>query len=501
MHVMDRRGSGILLHVTSLSSPFGIGDFGAEAYRFVDFLKQAKQSYWQILPLGAVSSDYNPSPYHIISAFAFNKFLISPELMVKEGLLNKADLDPAPGFSRERVDYKPVIAYKKKLFHKAICRFRKQKNKDEYEKFCSENSSWIDDFALFVVLKSHFRRRVWNGWPSDVRDRKREALELLGKDLQAETEIEKFLQFIFFKQWVSLKNYCHEQGIHIIGDMPIYVDYDSVDCWTRPDIFKLDKNKKPIAVSGVPPDYFSRTGQLWGNPIYRWDVLKKRKYDWWIQRIEQNLKIYDIVRVDHFRGFVGYWEVPAAHRTAIRGKWIKAPALDFFNQLNKKFRFLPIIAEDLGTITPDVKEVMHHFRFPGMKVLLFALGEDYPMHPYLPHTYEKNYVVYTGTHDNNTVKGWFEGEAKPEDKMRLFRYLGQEVSAEEVNWAFIRLAMMSVANTAIIPIQDVLGSGKETRMNKPATKRGNWQWRLLSEQMTSSLARKLSKMTEIYGRG
>lgn len=497
---MKRRGSGILLHVTSLPSPYGIGDFGSEAHRFVDFLAEAKQNFWQILPLNPIDPAFNNSPYHSISAFAYNKLLISPELMVQEGLLKREDVNPVPPFPKEAVDYEEVIAYKKKLFHKALERFKKIKNNREYEEFCSENSSWLEDFSLFVVLKGHFQGLGWNEWPFEIRERQSEAIQALRKERHDKIEMEKFLQYIFIKQWFLLKRYCRQKGINIIGDMPIYVDYDSVDLWTRPELFKLDKNKRPYVVSGVPPDYFSETGQLWGNPIYSWDVLKKRGYDWWIQRIEHNLKIFDIIRVDHFRGFVGYWEVPATENTALNGKWIEAPAVDFFNQLNKRFRYLPIIAEDLGTITPDVREVMHRFEFPGMKVLLFAFGEDNALHPYLPHTYEKNYVVYTGTHDNNTVRGWFEKEAKPEDKRRLFRYLGRKVSKRKVHWEFIRLAMLSVADTAIIPMQDALGLGEKARMNRPATIKGNWKWRLLPEQITSSLKAKLLEITETCGR-
>jgi 4-alpha-glucanotransferase len=497
--MVRKRASGILLHVTSLPSSYGIGDFGSGAYRFVDFLSQAKQSYWQILPLKAINSPFDSSPYRIISAFAYNKFLISPELLIREGMLNKNDVHPIPRFPKGKTNYKDVIPYKKKLFHKAFEHFKKRKDIDKYEKFCSENSSWLEDFAIFMAIKAHFKGRVWSRWPVELRDRQPEAIQSLKKDLHDEIEIHKFLQYVFIKQWLLLKSYCYGKGIRIIGDMPIYVDYDSVDCWTHPDIFKLDKNKRPCAVSGVPPDYFSKTGQLWGNPLYRWDVLKKKGYDWWIRRIENDIKLYDIVRIDHFRGFVGYWEVPAKEKTAVKGKWVKAPALDFFNQLNKRFHRLSIIVEDLGFITPDVKKVIEHFAFPRMKVLLFAFGNN-PMHPYLPHTYEKNCVVYTGTHDNNTVRGWLKREAKREDKRRVFRYLGRKVSEQEIHWEFIRLAMLSVANMVIIPMQDVLGLGEEARMNRPATSKGNWQWRLLPEQIKSSLAEKLLEITEVYGR-
>jgi len=497
---MKKRTSGILLHVTSLPSSYGIGDFGSDAYKFVDFLSKAKQSFWQILPLSAMNSPFDSSPYNIISAFAYNTFLISPELLIHEGLLNKKDVYPIPRFPKGKTNYKDVIPYKKKLFRTAFERFKKRKDRDEYEKFSTENSSWLEDFALFKALKTHFKGRVWSEWPIEARDRKPEAMRSLIKDLHDEIEMEKFLQYIFIQQWSLLKYYCHEKGIRIIGDMPIYVGHDSVDCWTHPGIFKLDKNKRPSAVSGVPPGYFSKTGQLWGNPVYRWDILKEKKYDWWVKRVEHNFKLYDLVRIDHFRGFVGYWEVPATKKTAVKGKWVKAPALDFFNRLKNRFRRLPMIVEDLGLITPDVRKVVEHFAFPGMKVLLFAFGEDYPTNPHLPHTYEKNCVVYTGTHDNNTVRGWFRTEARNENKRRVLDYLGRKVSEQEIHWEFIRLAMMSVGNMVIIPMQDVLGLGEEARMNRPATRKGNWKWRLLPEQLTSSLAEKLSDITENYGR-
>jgi 4-alpha-glucanotransferase len=497
---MKKRASGILLHITSVPSPYGIGDFGSEAYRFADFLSKAKQRFWQILPLSAMNSPFDSSPYHIISAFASNTLLISPELLIHEGLLNKKDVDPIPYFPQGRTDYKAAISYKKRLFRIAFEHFRKRKDRDEFEKFCTENSSWLEDFALFKAVKANFGEKVWSKWPIKVRDRNPEVVRSLVKDLHYEIQMEKFLQYIFVQQWSLLKYYCHEKGIRIIGDMPIYVDYDSADCWIHPDLFKLDKNKRPYAVSGVPPDYFSKKGQLWGNPIYRWDVLKDKKYDWWIKRIDHNFKLFDLVRIDHFRGFVGYWEVPAIKKTAVKGKWLKAPAMDFFNRVKKRFRRLPIIVEDLGFITPDVRKIVEHFAFPGMKVLLFAFGKNNPMHSYLPHTYEKNCVVYTGTHDNNTARGWFKSEARNEDKIRLFRYLGREVSIEEIHWEIIRLAMMSVANTVIIPMQDVLGLGEEARMNRPATRKGNWQWRLLPELLTSSLADQLLAVTKTYGR-
>jgi len=494
---MNKRRSGLLLHLTSLPSRYGIGDLGPGAYRFADFLAEAKQEMWQILPLNPIDPAYGNSPYHSISAFASNDLLISPDLMAEEGWLTKNELKSPPDFPPKRVDFGRVIVYKKGIFRRAFERFRPGW---EYEEFCAENASWLEDFALFAVLKEKFRGEVWSDWEPAVRDREPQALESLKEKYREDIERKKFLQFVFSRQWRALKNDCNRRRIHLLGDLPIYVDYDSADVWTHPGLFKLDADKNPLAVAGVPPDYFSVTGQRWGNPLYRWDVLRERGYEWWIRRFEHSLKMLDLVRVDHFRGFVGYWEIPAAEPTAVNGRWVEAPAFDFFNQLIKRFPCLPIIAEDLGIITPDVREIMHHFGFPGMKVLLFAFGEDNPGHPYLPHNYGENCVVYTGTHDNNTARGWFDREARPEDKARLFRYLGREVTSEEIHRELIRLAMRSVASMAVFPVQDVLGLGEEARMNLPATANENWEWRLLPEQLTSAQAAELGHLTEICGR-
>jgi 4-alpha-glucanotransferase len=494
---MNKRRSGLLLHLTSLPSRYGIGDLGPGAYRFVDFLAEAKQGIWQILPLNPTDPAYGNSPYHSISAFASNELLISPDLMAEEGWLTKNELKSPPDFPPERVDYNRVISYKKGLFRRAFERFRPGW---EYEEFSAENSSWLEDLALFATLKEAYGGEAWSDWEPAVRNREPQALNSLKEKHRDAIERRKFLQFVLFRQWRSLKSECNRRMIHIFGDMPIYVDYDSADVWTHSELFNLDADKKPLSVAGVPPDYFSATGQRWGNPIYRWDVLRERGFDWWIYRFEHCLKLLDLVRVDHFRGFVGYWEVPAAEPTAVNGRWVEAPAYDFFNRLTKRFPCLPIVAEDLGIITPEVREIMRHFGFPGMKVLLFAFGEDNPGHPYLPHNYEENCVVYTGTHDNNTARGWFDREARPEDKTRLFRYLGREVSSDEIHRELIRLGMRSVASTSVFPVQDVLGLGGGARMNLPATAHGNWEWRLLPDQLTANLAGEIGLLTEIYGR-
>lgn len=497
---MKQRASGLLMHLTSLPSPFGIGDMGPYAYRFVDFLSKAKQRYWQILPLNPTELAHDNSPYRSISAFAGNPLLISPELLVKEGLLPAAVLKSPPDFPKNRVLFRAVIAHKKKLFNHAYKRFKTRTNKDGYERFCRENAEWLDDFVLFKALKFYFKGESWQTWIPKIRDRDPKALKWAEKKLHQKIEKEKFLQYLFAEQWRMLKAYCNRKGIHIIGDIPIYMPYESTDLWVHPELFKLDSEKRPAAVAGVPPDYFSASGQLWGHPVYRWEVLKKTGYEWWVKRIKRNLALFDFVRIDHFRGFVAYWEVPAGEKTAVNGKWVEAPAVDFFEQLGRKFSCLPIIAEDLGTITADVREVIRQFDFPGMKLLLFGFGDDFPSGAFLPHNFVKNCVVYTGTHDNNTIRGWFESEVTPEVKQRLFTYLGRRVAVDELPWEMIRLMMMSVANTIIIPIQDILGLGEEARMNQPASNAGNWQWRLTPELLTSMPTKKLLEMTESYQR-
>jgi 4-alpha-glucanotransferase len=325
-------------------------------------------------------------------------------------------------------------------------------------------------------------------------------MESARRDLSGRIEMEKFLQFMIMRQWMALKHYCNGKGIHIIGDIPIYVDYDSSDVWAHQGIFKLDGGKKPYVVAGVPPDYFSATGQLWGNPIYNWDALRARGYDWWLDRIRRNLKLFDIVRIDHFRGLVACWEVSAGETTAINGKWVDVPAEDFFKSITRIAPYPPIIAEDLGIITPDVREIIHRFEFPGMKVLLFAFGGDLATNPYIPHNVEQNSIIYTGTHDNNTIRGWIDHEADSSTIRRLYDYIGREVPADRLNWELIRMAMGSIANTAIVPVQDVLGLGREARMNTPSTSSGNWRWKLNGDELTESHADQLRHMTEIFGR-
>ena len=497
---MKPRASGILAHITSLPSRFGIGDLGPSAHEFADFLYRAGQTYWQILPLNPTDRAYDDSPYHSISALASNPLLISPELLVRDGWLEEEDIQHTPEFSEDKADFPEAAAYKERLHNKAFDRFLKIKSPSEYRTFCRENQNWLEDFALFRVLKAHFSYQTWSRWPAEYRDRDPEALASFERENQNSLEREKFLQFIFMQQWKDLKLSCRAKNIRIIGDLPIYVDYDSADVWSSPGFFKLDEQKRPEAVAGVPPDYFSRTGQLWGNPLYDWDAVKGSGFKWWIQRLDRVLELCDIVRIDHFRGLVAYWEVPSSEKTAVNGKWVEAPVMEFLETLNRRYIHLPFIAEDLGTITPDVREVMHHFRLPGMKVLLFAFGNDDPRHPYLPHNYDPNSIAYTGTHDNNTARGWYEGEADQTEKFRLTRYLGKTVKIEEVHWDLIRLAMSSVADTVIIPLQDILGLGESARMNIPATNQGNWKWRMTPPQRESAEKTPLREWTQIFGR-
>lgn len=509
---MKRRGSGILLHITSLPSSFGIGDIGPQAYCFADFLSKTRQSFWQILPIHPTSLLQENSSYSSPSAFAGNPLLISPEAMIKEGFLSRSDLKSIPSFPQNRVDYRRVTKYKKTLFNTAYQNFKSRREGNwDFEHFCQENGDWLDDYALFTSLKDSLRGTTWGEWPMEIRDRRARKIEHLKGEFRDQIEMEKFLQYLFFKQWVSLKTYCNWKGIQIIGDVPIYVNYESADVWTHPEIFKLDAKKRLLSVAGIPPDYFSSTGQLWGNPLYRWDVLKERDYSWWVKRIAHHLRLFDIVRLDHFKGFLDYWEVPARERTAVNGKWMDGPREDFFNALLRHFPYLPFIAEDLGVITPEVNALRDCFGFPGMCVLQFAFGNDPLADAYKPINYVKNCVAYTGTHDNDTLIGWLYGgrghsTRSPKEirmeKRNALRYLGSaKRNRKTIHWEFIRLLMMSAANLVILPMQDLLGLGEEARMNRPAVARGNWEWRFIPKQLSPSARKRLTEMTEIYGRG
>lgn len=496
-----KRGSGIQIPLPSLPSAFGIGDMGPGAYRFADFLSRAKQRYWQILPLNLPNPAWGSSPYSCLSAFAGNVYLLSPEIMVQEGFLEDGDIGHVSPINDTRVDYAGTYPNKDGLFQKAWSRFQGMGlRKKEFASFSERNADWLDDFALFISLKKHFGGRSWNEWPGEVSKREPEALASISKELEEKIEKEKFLQYLFFDQWGILKKYCNDRGIEIVGDIPIYMNYDSADVWKNPELFKLDRDLRPAVKAGVPPDYFSETGQLWGNPLYRWDVMRDTRYRWWVERMRINLELFDIVRIDHFRGLVAYWEVPASEDTAVNGQWVDGPGEDFFNTLLLRFPGLPVIAEDLGTITRDVRELLMRLEIPGMRVLLFGFGDDFPSGPYLPHNYVKNCLATTGTHDTNTVRGWFEKEATGEQKRRVKEYLGGNITEKSAHRDFIRLAMMSVADIAIIPMQDILGLGEGSRLNKPATTEGNWEWRLSADYLTHELAEEMAKMAEISGR-
>ena len=498
--MLRRRSSGILLHVTSLPSKHGIGDFGPSACKFVDFLKSAGQNYWQILPLNATTAAGGHSPYNCLSAFAGNPLLISPELLYRDGLLTKAEI-AAPRVTRaDRVDFKKVSAHKNKLFDIAFERFGQGRRPGDYEAFVQRHQAWLEPFVTFVALKRHFRQRCWSDWPAGARERGAAGLASLPGGVTQWMERERFLQYVFLTQYLDLKRYCNERGIQIAGDMPVYVAYDSADVWSHRDIFKLNRTGKPRFIAGVPPDYFSETGQLWGNPVYDWQRLQETQFDWWMRRMKHNLLLFDFVRIDHFRGFVAYWQVPAHHKTAARGKWVEVPYEEFFRELFRQIPFGAIFAEDLGQITADVREVIARYKLPCMKVLQFAFDGDPARNPHMPHRHVPNSIVYTGTHDNNTTRGWFEKECDKQRRWRLFDYLGRSVTAKDISWELIRTALASVANLSVIPMQDVLGLKAGARMNFPAKTTGNWQWRMSAGSADARLARKLRRLTETYAR-
>ncbi len=497
---MNARGSGILFHVTCLPSRFGVGDLGPEAFAFADFLAQSGQRYWQILPLNPTDSAYGNSPYQCCSTFALNPLLISPEGLLEDGWLERHELEHAPRFPQAKVAYKEVTAFKAGLLRKAYQRLKAGKEAGAFEAFCREHAGWLRDYALFKVLKWQFKGRPWSEWPDPVRNREPAALKGVQSRHAESMQHVCFVQYLVHKQWERLKTWCGRHGIHVLGDLPIYVMYDSVDVWAFREIFNLDAEGRPLTVAGVPPDYFSQTGQLWGTPVYRWDVLQRRGYDWWLRRIGHHLALFDLLRIDHFRGLVAYWEVPAGEKRAVHGWWVEAPARDFLDRVTRTYSAERFVAENLGFITPEVEAVRQDFGFAGMAVLLFAFGDDLPYNPYAPHNLERQCVVYTGTHDNNTARGWFENEATPEMRTRLQRYLDRDVSAETIGRDLVRLAMMSVAERAVFPLQDVLSLGEEARMNRPATAQGNWEWRLRPGVLDSALAGQMREMSEIYGR-
>lgn len=494
-----KRASGILLHPTSLPSRFGIGELGIEAYRFIDFLAESSQQLWQVLPLGPTG--YGNSPYASFSAIAGNPLLISLEQLQEQGLLADEDFATLPEFPVDRVDYDLVIKTKTPLLIQAWKNFKTNASPiqhKEFTAFCDSKANWLDDYALFMALREAHEGASWHTWERNISKLHPEVLEEWRQRLEGEVLFHKFLQFEFFRQWSKIKEYANSKKIQIIGDIPIYVAHDSADVWSHPDLFCLDEQTgEPSLMAGVPPDYFSETGQLWGNPVYKWDKLQEDNFGWWVQRFESLLEYVDIIRIDHFRGFESYWAVKQGETTAINGEWIKAPGDEFFQILNKELGKLPIMAEDLGIITPEVEALRDRFDFPGMKILLFAFGGG-PDNPYMPFNYERNFAVYTGTHDNNTTIGWFN-QISEYEKENVLRYLGC-ISPEGVNWDFIRLAFSSVANQAIIPMQDILGLGGEAQMNFPSKAEGNWEWRYPSDALTDQLRDRLKSLTYTYGR-
>lgn len=488
--------------MTSLPTPFGIGDLGPDAYRFADFLHRAGQSLWQMLPLSPTDLLMGSSPYSSSSAFAGNPILVSPEKLVEDGLLTKRDLSRVPRFPAGRVDYRLAVAFKENLLAEAWRRFSACAGglRYDYGQFCRTERHWLDEYATFRALKAVFGRTPWNRWPEGFRTRRMKILARHVREITPLIEEEKFRQYLFFRQWGALKAYCNGLGVFVMGDLPYYVHHDSADVWGNPALFKLDPEGRPAFVAGVPPDYFSRTGQLWGNPVYDWDVHRKSRFAWWVARIRRNLKLFDLVRIDHFRGLVSYWEVPAGRRTAAKGKWVPVPVTELFRAVTQESARGALVAEDLGYIPADVRDSLDRLGLPGMRVLLFAFGDEEGSEHHAPHRYVEKDFVYTGTHDNNTVRGWFEREARKEEKERFFAYVGRRVPAGRVHEAMIRLAMMSVASAAIFPMQDVLGLGEEARMNKPAGRGAWWRWRMLPGHPDRRLERWLLELTGTYGR-
>jgi 4-alpha-glucanotransferase len=513
------RASGVLLHPTSLPGPYGIGDLGPSAFRFVDWLADSGCKLWQILPLGPTG--YGDSPYQCFSAFAGNPYLISPDFLRRDDLLHPDDLAEEPDFPDDAIDYGRIIPWKLNLLERAFIRFKSAPSaslrtgskpvRQAFDRFTAENVSWLADYALFMALKEALGGGPWNEWPEPLRKRDPDALAQAAQTHADAVSRFMFYQFVFARQWASVREYAHQRGVQIIGDIPIFVAYDSADVWANPDLFYLNESDLPTVVAGVPPDYFSATGQLWGNPLYRWSVLKERDYDWWVARFRATLKQVDIVRLDHFRGFAGYWEIPAGNPTAEKGRWVPGPGEDFLSAIEAALREtpdesqggLPIIAEDLGEITPDVIELRDQFGLPGMKILQF--GFTGPDNKFLPHNYlTTNCVAYTGTHDNDTAVGWFV--TAPEHELDFARrYLDCDPcngsgAGHGFPWKLVRAAWGSVAVFAVAPMQDLLGLGTEARMNFPSKLGGNWSWRLLESQLSPELQGRVQEINHLYRR-
>jgi len=491
------RSSGVILHPTSLPGPYGIGDLGTQAHSWLDFLADCRCGLWQILPLGPTG--YGDSPYQCFSAFAGNPYLISPEALYEDGLLLAEDLEDRPEFPQNHIDYGQVIPWKLNLLDKAFANFGKKVSPElssSYTHFIQEQASWLDDFALFMALKETYQGAPWTSWQPEQRDRDQQALSKAGKELAISISRHVFRQYIFFRQWNSLRKKAIQLGIRIIGDIPLYIAHDSADVWANPELFYLNRTGMPTVVAGVPPDYFSPTGQLWGNPLYRWQEHKRTGYSWWIRRIRSALNQVDILRLDHFRGFAGYWKVSGKAKTAEVGRWVRGPGKEFLREIRQSLGDLPIIAEDLGVITKDVEAMRDDLGLPGMKIVQFSFGSG-PKDPFLPHNYIRNCVVYTGTHDNDTARGWYE-RVSEEERDFCRRYLNGDGS--QVAWDMIRAAWSSVAMMALAPVQDFLNLGNEARMNYPGNPSGNWTWRMPPETMETELQGRIRELNYLYAR-
>lgn len=494
------RASGILLPISSLPGKYGIGSFSKEAYEFVDFLKEADQKYWQILPIGPTS--YGDSPYQSFSTYAGNPYFISLEELIEQGLLTEKECDKVDfGSKTDKVDYEKLYNGRFELLKTAYDKSNISES-EEFKRFKAENAYWLKDYAMFMAIKERFNGQSFDHWAEGIKLRWGYSMEYYESELADEITFYEFIQYEFYRQWYKLKKYANDNGIKIIGDIPIYVAYDSADVWAHPELFQIDDERNPIAVAGCPPDGFSATGQLWGNPLYKWDYHKHTNYDWWIKRIERSVKLYDVVRIDHFRGFDEYYSIPAKDKDATNGHWEKGPGIDLFNGIKYCLGDINIIAEDLGYITDSVRQLVKDSGFPNMKVLEFAFDSRDSSGPrdYLPYNYDKNCVVYTGTHDNETLKGWLDN-IEPEEVQMIEEYIGRKVETKtQLVDEVIRMAQASTANTCIIPMQDYLHLDNKSRMNTPSTLGDNWRWRLKSTQLTKRLNNKIKKLTVLYGR-
>jgi len=507
---MFPRRSGILLHVASLPGIHGIGDLGDSAFEFVEFLAGSGQKIWQVLPLNPTG--YGDYPYQCFAAFAGNPLFIDLVELREQGLLSASDLANAPHFPEDQVAYNRVIPFKQTLLHKAASAFFTERTEDDrrtFDAFCQKSKEWLEEYALFMACKRVGNETAWVHWDAGIRQRDPAVLKERRNKLSSELNYHRFVQYQFFRQWQKVRDRCRRHGISIMGDIPIYVAHDSADVWAHPELFRLDEQGRPTAVAGVPPDYFSATGQLWGNPLYRWDVSASSGHRWWIDRCRASLEMFDLVRLDHFRGFEAYWEVPATASTAAEGKWVKGLGAEFFRVLQRELKELPFVAENLGVITPAVETLRNDFGFPGMSLLQFAFGKDPQGPSFRPHNYSRELVAYTGGHDNDTTVGWWtstgagestrtEGDIRKEHDFTR-AYLGFQED-EEISWIFIRAVLASVANTAIVPLQDVLSLGTKARMNLPGTVSGNWRWRYQANRLTKELSEKLLALTRLYDR-